>query len=117
MEIDLIVKCPDTTCEYTDEDTQWYCSICGAKCKLTDKGYVKCSSINLCINKFIQYTDFICRCLIHKMSNRFNSSTDFLTAIAQAMRASQISSTYDEITKANFITNLVTNVNKNWDFK
>jgi hypothetical protein len=116
MEIDLIVKCPDTTCMYTNEDTQWYCSGCGSKCVLTDNGYIKCSSYKRCFHRFIQFTDFLCRCFTHKMNNRFSSNTDFLLALSQSIRASKINRQYDEKTRAKFITNLTININSNWEY-
>lgn len=116
MEIDLIVKCPDPKCNYNNTSTQWYCSGCGSKCLLSDKGYIKCSGYKRCFDRFIQYTDFLCQCFVHKMNNRFTDPTDFLLAISQALASSKISKQYNEQTKALFITNLTANIYKNWKF-
>ena len=116
-EIDLIVRCPTSTC-LNVTPIQWYCSVCLTKSKLTEQGFIKCSSSKNCMNTFLQYIRFNCSSDTHKNENNFyNSATDFINALQTATLAGKLSTDMDQRSIDMFVVNVMLNVQRQWKYK
>jgi hypothetical protein len=114
MEIDLIVQCPDKNCNYTNEKTQWKCANCYEKVKLKNDGYVKCSGQGKCIDVFIQFVNFLCKCKSHQIGHRYTEASDFILALSTAIKAAKISENINSKVLNQFVADLATNLNIGW---